>query len=107
MPDLAAWRTERYPHGNDGAVAIEIAPDWVCEVLSPSTAAKDRVLKLPRYGKAGVGWAWIVDPDHETVEVYRHDDRGWVVFSSVMGNAPAHLPPFESSPLDLSLVWPR
>lgn len=107
VPDLAAWRVERYPHDLRDTVAIEVMPDWVCEVLSPSTAAKDRVLKLPRYGEAGVRWAWIVDPDLETVEVYRRDEQGWVMITSVMGDAPARLPPFDSMALALGRVWPR
>ncbi len=39
-----------------------LAPDWVCEVLSPSTAAMDRADKLPIYARAGVEHAWLVDP---------------------------------------------
>src|SRR5206468_8810463 len=53
VPDLAGWRRERMPELPDAAVA-ELAPDWICEVLSPSTAALDRKIKMPKYAMAGV-----------------------------------------------------
>ena len=53
VPDLAGWRRERMPKLPDGA-AVELAPDWVCEVQSPATAALDRARKMPVYLWAGV-----------------------------------------------------
>lgn len=50
------------------------APDFVVEILSPSTKEKDRTLKLRKYREAGVREYWIVDPDREEVEVYLFQD---------------------------------
>lgn len=53
VPDLAGWRRERLPELPNVA-AFELAPDWVCEVLSPSTAPFDRRRKLPIYARERV-----------------------------------------------------
>jgi hypothetical protein len=50
VPDIAGWRRERMPELPDVA-AFELAPDWICEVLSPSTEAADRADKLPIYAE--------------------------------------------------------
>jgi Uma2 family endonuclease len=70
VPDLSGWRRERLPHFPDAA-AIDVVPDWVCEVLSPSTHRVDRLKKLPKYAKHGIPHVWIIDPDHRTLEVCR------------------------------------
>ena len=61
VPDLAAWRRERLPALPDTAW-IEVAPDWVCEVLSPSTERYDRGEKRAIYADAGVRHVWHIDP---------------------------------------------
>ena len=53
VPDLAGWRRERMPYVAEELVAFEIAPDWICEVLSPSTSTLDRVRKMPVYARRG------------------------------------------------------
>ncbi len=50
--------------------AIFGVPDWIIEILSPSTAKKDRIEKYEVYEEAGVGEYWIVSPEYETVEVF-------------------------------------
>jgi Uma2 family endonuclease len=78
VPDVAAWRLERYDTDHDhDATGHTVAPDWVCEVLSPSTARIDRVVKLPIYARAGVSWAWLADPIQRTLEVYRRAAPLW------------------------------
>lgn len=47
---------------------FEVVPDWTCEILSPSTASKDREIKLPLYAHYGVAYAWLVDPKPRTLE---------------------------------------
>lgn len=105
VPDLAGWRSNRYPSGHADVVGIEVAPDWVCEIVSPSTAAKDRVLKLPRYGEAGVAWAWIVDPRARSIEVYKSDGGLWTLLRAVLDAELIALEPFESLELPLASLW--
>jgi Uma2 family endonuclease len=47
------------------------APDWLAEVLSPSTARHDRFRKIPAYERAGVREVWLIDPMRRTVSIYR------------------------------------
>lgn len=73
VPDLAGWRRERMPELPDG-VAFNVVPDWVCEVLSPSTAKIDLEIKLPLYAAAGVEFAWLIEPVNRTLQVFRRFD---------------------------------
>lgn len=50
------------------------APDWVIEVLSPSTSARDQVTKLAYYEAHGVLYYWLVHPTDHVVTVYARDD---------------------------------
>lgn len=61
VPDLAGWRTVRLPMTPDTAF-INLAPDWVCEILSPLTRAKDIGPKRQTWAQTGVGRLWHVDP---------------------------------------------
>src|SRR5204862_2517969 len=75
VPDLAGWRRERMPVLPE-VVFFELAPDWICEVTSPSSTRLDRIKKLPRYATNGIDHAWIVDPRAHSLEVYRRvNDR--------------------------------
>jgi Uma2 family endonuclease len=47
------------------------APDWLAEVLSPGTARFDRLVKVPRYERAGVREVWLIDPVGRTLALYR------------------------------------
>src|SRR3954453_14239221 len=76
VPDIAGWRRERLSLGDEPG--IEVVPDWVCEILSPSTTAYDRRVKMPKYARHGVKHAWIVDLVSRTLEVKRLVDGAWV-----------------------------
>ena len=104
VPDLAGWRRERMPHIPD-VPYFELAPDWVCEVLSPSTAKLDVVLKLPRYARAGVKHAWIVDPMNRLLEVFRQEHEQWVLVSTFGGDDKVRAEPFEAVELELADLW--
>ncbi len=77
-PDVSGWRRERCPEAPRGAV-IELRPDWVCEVVSPSNASEDLVRKLNLYREAAIPHYWIVDPRDETLTVHRLHDAAWVI----------------------------
>jgi Uma2 family endonuclease len=105
VPDLAGWRRERLPHVPKVAF-MTLAPDWVCEVVSPSTGRVDRVTKLPIYGRVGVAWAWLVDPIAKTLEVYRREANVWVVAASYGGRDVVRAEPFAAVEVDLTRWWP-
>ena len=104
-PDLAGWRVERYEEPEDNPIAL--VPDWVCEVLSPSTAHTDRVEKMPLYANHGVGHLWLVDPLAQTLEVYRREGSVWVVASTHGAEAAARPEPFHAVPFDLGALFRR
>ncbi|MEL6184369.1 MAG: Uma2 family endonuclease, partial [Myxococcota bacterium] len=95
VPDLAGWRRAVLPSFDTSVAYVTTAPQWVCEVLSPSTSAKDRVLKLPKYGAAGVEHAWLLDPLSQTLEVFSADADGtWRLTAALQGEATMTAPPF-------------
>jgi Uma2 family endonuclease len=106
VPDIAGWRQERLPILPD-TPSIDLPPDWICEVLSPSTIALDRTRKVPLYAHVGVGHLWLVDPQPETLEVYRLEAAAWRLVTSVAGGVKVAVEPFAEVELDLARVWAR
>lgn len=104
VPDLAGWRRERLPRLPDEAY-FSVAPDWICEVMSPSTAAMDRVEKLAIYARERVSHAWMVDPIARTLEVLRLDGGRWTILATWSGLTTVRAEPFDALDLDLSLLW--
>ena len=104
MPDLAGWRRERMPSIPDTAW-FDLAPDWVCEILSPATARTDRVLKMRIYAEHGVAHLWLLDPDLRTLETYGLESGRWVLLGSHAGEETVKIRPFNSMPLGLSELW--
>jgi Uma2 family endonuclease len=106
VPDLAGWRRTRMPELPDAA-AFELAPDWVCEVLSPSTAATDRAEKMPIYARERVAYAWLVDPIARTLEALVLDGARWSVLGTWRDDAKVRVEPFEAFELELGGLWAR
>lgn len=106
VPDLAGWRRERMPTLPAEAF-FSLAPDWICEVLSPSTERIDRARKLRIYGEAGVAHAWLLDPIQGTLEVLRLRDAAWVITGVRTGDDPVRVEPFDAVELELGLLWPE
>ncbi len=106
IPDLAGWRRERMPELPDTA-ALELSPDWVCEVLSPSTEALDRAKKMGSYAREGVKHLWLVDPRTQLLEVYRLEHGRWLRTGAHLGNVTVQAEPFEELALKLGLLWER
>lgn len=104
VPDLAGWRRERLPALPETAW-FETAPDWVCEVISPSTAGKDRVKKMPVYAEFGVRHLWLVDPLAKTLEAYRLHDGQWLRIGAWADDDVARIEPFEAVELSLTTLW--
>jgi Uma2 family endonuclease len=104
VPDIAGWRVERGPDlANDAWTSI--APDWLCEVLSPSTEQKDRVLKMEVYAREGVAHVWLVDPDARTLEAYELRNTEWVRIAALRENDEVAAAPFDAAPFRLGALW--
>jgi Uma2 family endonuclease len=104
VPDLAGWRRERVPElPRKGR--IPVAPDWLCEVLSSSTAAFDRGMKLPVYARAGIKYVWLVDPAARTLEVLRLEGSRYTLLATYSSTAHVRAEPFEAAELRLGLLW--
>lgn len=104
VPDIAGWRRERMselPKSN----SFELAPDWVCEVLSPSTAATDRAVKLPIYAREKATHVWLIDPLLQTLEALRLDGDGYRILGVWRGDAEVRREPFDAISLRLNDLW--
>lgn len=104
VPDLAGWRHERLA-SVPAAPAITVAPNWICEVLSPPTARLDRIRKLPQYSRHHVEHAWLIDPEVRTLEVFRLESGRWVLVGTFAGNDRVRAEPFDAIELELGSLW--
>ncbi len=104
VSDCAGWRRARMPTRHEGAF-FELPPDWLCEVLSPSTARLDRTRKLPLYARVGIPWVWFVDPIARTLEILRLENQRWAIHASFGGDEVVRAEPFEVIELRLSRLW--
>jgi len=89
------------------AAFLTVRPDWLCEVLSPSTAQTDRVIKLPIYAREGVSHVWLVDPAIQTLEVFRLDGDTYRFITAERGDVTCRHEPFEEIELNLARLWAR
>jgi Uma2 family endonuclease len=104
VPDVAGWRRERMPVIPEDH-RFEVVPDWVCEILSPSTVKKDRVIKLPLYARYGVAYAWLVDPQARTLEAFELRDQVWALIATLQDDASVRVPPFDAVEFPLNDLW--
>ena len=104
VPDLAGWRRDRLPELPDAAFFTQ-APDWVCEVLSPSTRKLDLEMKRPVYAREGVGHLWFVDPGARTLESFSLRSGVWSLAASARDDELVSIPPFEAITLVLGALW--
>lgn len=105
VPDLAGWRRESMPIFPD-APWIELPPDWVCEVLSPSTRRIDLTDKRRLYAVAGVPHLWFVDPLARTLEAFALRDGVWALIAALKDDEEVRVPPFDAITFPLSALWP-
>ena len=104
VPDLAGWRRARLPQLPRGQ-RFEVVPDWICEILSPSTESKDRQIKMPIYARYGVGFAWLIDPLKQTLEAYALEEGDWRGLGTWGGVETVAVPPFDAVQLALRDLW--
>ena len=106
VPDLAGWRRARMPEIPEGAF-FTLAPDWVCEILSPSTAKLDRTKKLPIYAHQGGGHVWLIDPATKTLEVLRLETGRYTILATHADEPLVRAEPFDAIELELPLLFSR
>ena len=105
VPDLAGWRRARMPSYPETAY-FTLAPDWVCEVLSPSTRKLDLKAKRPVYAREGVRHLWLVDPAERTLEAFELTAGEWARIATAADNEPVRIAPFEAVSFSLADLWP-
>jgi len=107
VPDFAGWRRDRMPV-LPNVVGFTQPPDWVCEVVSPSTGAVDRGRKMRIYARervAHLAHLWMVDPLARTLEIYRLEDNRWVVAGTHAASEHVRAEPFDAVELDIGRWW--
>jgi Uma2 family endonuclease len=104
VPDWAGWRRERLPV-LENVPFFTLAPDWVCEIVSPSTGRVDRSRKMPRYAADGVAHLWLVDPSARTLEIYRLEAGRWIVAAAHGGDDVVRAEPFDAIEIRLARWW--
>jgi Uma2 family endonuclease len=104
VPDIAGWKRERLP-ALPKTTGIRTAPDWLCEILSPSTQRFDRTDKLTLYAQHGVNHCWNVDPQALTLEVFERQDRKWLLAATFKDDDMVAAPPFAVHAFSLGVLW--
>jgi Uma2 family endonuclease len=104
VPDIAGWRTSRMPEQPD-TPAITLAPDWLCETLSPSTAKLDRTKKLGVYARERVPHVWFVNPKPRTLEVLRLHGASLVTRATYHARERICIEPFDAVEINLAYLW--
>jgi Uma2 family endonuclease len=104
VPDLAGWRRERLPELPEDH-RFEVIPDWVCEILSPSTAKKDRTQKLPLYAEYQVAHVWLIDPIARTQEAFTLQGKNWLLVATLKDDDSVSVPPFDAITFSLADLW--
>ena len=105
VPDLGSWRRETMPE-LPATPYFAVAPDWVCETLSPSTRRIDRAEKMGIYAREGISHLWLVDPDARTLEAFELVGGRWMLLATLAGDSPVSLPPFDAVTFPLGALWP-
>ena len=105
VPDLAGWRRARVPSIPDAAY-MTLAPDWVCEVISPATERMDRSRKMRIYARESVQHLWLLDPLVRTLEVLRLENARWVLLDTHGDADVVRVEPFEAVEIELTALWP-
>ena len=104
VPDWAGWRRSRMPH-LPATAYFPLPPDWVCEIVSPSTSSLDRVQKLSIYARERVAHAWLIDPLARTLEVLRLENARWTILATHEGRDVVRAEPFTEIELELPALW--
>ena len=105
QPDVAGWRRERVPTF-PYEQPIRIVPDWVCEILSPANARRDRLQKAAIYLDSNVPFLWIIDPVERLLEAYRAQEHAWLRLGAWSDEDVARVAPFDAIELQVGRLFP-
>ncbi len=105
VPDFAGWRRERMPQVIADDPFFTLAPDWLAEIISPSSAKFDRTDKLRSYARAEVNWVWLIDPTQHTLEVLQLRPDGWSLRGTWRDEERGRAEPFDAIELELGALW--
>ncbi len=105
VPDIGGWKRERMPAVPKTA-HVNIAPDWICEILSESTEKYDRGLKRDIYREIGVQHLWLLDPGFKYLECFQCVANKWLLDGTYSGGEPVRVPPFDAIEISLNELWP-
>ena len=94
-PDVCGWLRTRMPE-IPAQSPVELRPDWVCEILSPSNTKNDTLWKMRTYPRCGVPHYWLLDPIDETLVVHRWTDKGYLIVQTAQGEERIGAEPFEA-----------
>ena len=104
-PDIAGWRRERMPY-MPATAYIEVSPDWICGIVSPSTEDVDRGPKRRVYATYGVGYLWLLNPVAKYLETYALREGSWVHLETYRDGETVTAPPFDAVPIEIAGLWP-
>lgn len=105
VPDLAGWQRRRLPELPTEA-PIRVVPDWVCEILSPSTRRHDQVVKRPFYARSGVSFLWEIDTETRTLTTAKLVDGHWLELGVYTEADTIRAEPFADVALSMQDWWP-
>jgi len=105
VPDVVGWLVERMPE-LPRTRPIQVIPDWICEVLSPSSKRRDRITKVDLYLESGVPFYWILDVEERTLEAYAAKEGSWSRLGAWTDDATPRVPPFDAIELDVGGLFP-
>ena len=104
-PDVAGWLRERLPELPTDT-SIRVVPDWVCEVLSPTTRRHNKLVKAPYYARVGVAWMWLVDIEAMVLTVLRLHEGQWLEVGVYSDETAVRIAPFDAVEVDARSWWP-
>ncbi len=104
VPDLAGWRRENMPKLPETAF-FETPPDWICEVISPSTARYDRGEKRDIYAAHKILHLWLIEPDRRVLEAFELQNGKWTLIATRANNDEITIAPFAEVPFSLGALW--
>ncbi len=106
VPDLAGWRRETMPGCPDAAYCT-IAPDWIREVLSPTTCKFDLHEWRQFYASENVNHLWLVDPVGRDLEAFELRDGHWLLIAALKDDDQVSVRPLEDITFNLAGLWPE